>query len=796
MDSPSGNFPTPVTKYPSSSGDAIDAWDLNPKDSRSVSLTLPTIIPINNLDSDNSNKDLKDSKITLSSNDGEKSVDNFIVNQVATGRIAASEHIENLLNTVKTKANENLENEFQQEFNKLQQEYNSIKETVKNFKDVKDNVDNFLKILRNNQQNFLPFLRLIISQDEYELVELAIQNGDEHVKFIQPLFPVIQCAWEVNELHRLTNKLKLLSKRHKDILKNKDEGKRLVDDFDKELGDRLKESMKKGGFKLTQLITYRLIPIAIVSLVNNWDNKVIVKVLKLFFRLLKKGLKIYEFGDNHALQRKWKEDLQPQFKVKIGFTEDFQAFITKKKEKTSEELQITEELIEEYQTEAKQKAYEEQPDMLDLLEQKRQEQEIKFAESCALFDQLNQDYADIDFNNFIVALKQHAFISDDLFNFPRTRDEWDKKIAEPLFKQKFCINDERSALFDQLNQEYADSEYEEFLAELNNHAFISNDTLNFPRTKAQWNQKMLEPGFKEDLCIHLIERQMTIAKLIQQGMQCALSAKIDVENRFLIFNFIKNLAEVITTIVQIIMLIPKGALYLAKLGLEKIDEQLPIPGIELCFMLNPDVDLTYLGISWMLVTHAFGYYNKPNEYSLNGYSIDLQTKWTHVRYNFTYFLMTLLKWSFQITDKLIEICLHNKKNPHTEVPKYEKLTEKLRLNRECYNKQLKELEKQLDLLKLKDIKLVLNPKQTAKEVDGRERDSLQIMIDELKSAELSMFPQDVIDFFQERANISLLDSEDDIEDDMRDIFIASEKSFFKNYKKAFDHAPEPELVYN
>lgn len=674
-----------------------------------------------------------------------------------------------------------LEAAFRAELSALEKKFDHHFKTVANFSDFKDSFDKTLKFLHKNQENFLPTLKVFLSKDDYEVVDLFLANKYDETKLAEPFFLFLQKGIEFYLTEQCARELRNLEMRHHIILETEHSaiegnGTKLISDFKKKLSDKRNSSIREGGFKLTELISYQLIPIIVVSLVKSFNNKLIAKIFKQFFKLFKKGSKAWTCTVNREKKRIWINNLKPKISVTPKFAD----------------VLVTRSFAERVEDDMQAKT---QIDLL--LEKKKEDFNNKLVECKTLLEKLNTENEALNFVDFTAVLKENGFNFEGLESAPQSKEEWTTRFDSA--------------------------------------------------------------AFKDTLCRRNVEHQITVAKLLQHGLENTISEKISIENKFLIFNLIKNIVEMISSLVQIILFIPNCAAFLANWGIDQLAKNLPIPGIEYTFILNPDIDLSLLGLAWMAISHMFGIYFKPNEYSVKGYWIDFQNKLAHVGYYLKYLILFIMKCSFKLTDILIEFCLRNKKSPISQMHSYQRLNDKLDSIRTQYYARLDDLKKRLNLLKQQDIKEALNPKLTTKDVLHTLRkylsdnhfpkellltfdkqikstktlddyiaykidtfladnhllsrnkiakgetiyqfDKVQVMLDALNSSKFSLFPEEVVEFFNHNFNIPLVRKNEkseivenrrsDVADEVNEFFITSDKNLFKNYRVQEEATPVP-----
>lgn len=254
--------------------------------------------------------------------------------------------------------------------------------------------------------------------------------------------------------------------------------------------------------------------------------------------------------------------------------------------------------------------------------------------------------------------------------------------------------------------------FDAFLKEFHQKGFLVEDEADL---KDKWILDSFSPSYKKAICAQsirgdLLRHQLTMAQLLKQGAQVAISKKLDVESNLLIFNSLKLALESLYTLAQILLVIPYLGKLLAEHGgaalLSTLENNLPITGIHFLYFLNPDLDLSVFGFALKGISHFWNSYYKPNEYSWKGYWNDSKTKWACIQYNFLYLVLYLKKWSFKLMDKIIELVL-NKTKPSSD--SYKELNAELKKNREEYKSRLRYLKEELNTLKKLDIQQTLNP---------------------------------------------------------------------------------------
>lgn len=685
-------------------------------------------------------RDLKNSKITHASND-KTSTEEFILNQ----------HF--LLDLISGAFNEKniIEQEnFRKDFEALKVEIDQLFKKVETLNEHKNNFFETLKFLHINQDNLLRFLKGLLSEEDYDMVDLFLREGYDTIKGSDHPFIILQNCIKVYIATQSLGKLKDFEKKHQGVLKTGNEQKHLFDQLHHELSTLQHSSLKKSAFELCEYVFFKGIPFVIIKIFN---NRQITKIFKQIYKIQKKCLKISHLKDDLSKKKKWVKDLHP----KIQVAKVYQGVCTFNSAVNETEIS---------------------PSPIDLLlKNKQADFKQQLSKAKILLDKLHSEKSFLDFGEFKSTLKQHGF---DL-----------EKIEDP------------------------------------------------PKTSQEWIEKFNSPSFRDDLCKRNVEYQMTMGKLIQQGLP--ILDKIQIENRFLIFNFIKNIVEIASSLFQMSLFIPRCAQFLAEYGIDKLEQNLPIPGIEYTFLINPDFDLSLIGLVYKTIAHLFGHYHKPHEYSLKGYWIDFQNKLAHVGYELQYALLFVIKCLLQLSDLVLDFCFKNKTSSFSKANSYRKLNEKLSLNRKLYQDRLEELNHRMNELKEKDLSLALNPKLLLTKKEGNEilrkyladnhypktllrkidaqlkqshsldnatlleidrflsqhhllkretiikgitvyqLDKIQLLIDALKTSNVSLFPEDVKAFFNKNLSMNLEAEDCDFNEEIKKFFLASERSFFKLY---------------
>jgi hypothetical protein len=661
--------------------------------------------------------------------------------------------IENLFTGPFVNSNIRKEKSCARDLEAFQQKMDLQFKKIENLNSFKENFSDILKYLHNNQDTFLGFLKnTFFSDEDYAIVDLFLKDGYDAVKLSDHIFALFQKGAEAFLLDQFLKELHEIEKKHNRILNINKNQQFLVKKLNQDLSGRLKSSLKNGGYQLIELLIYKIFPLAVVSIIKTFDNKQFIKIFKQFFRFHKQCAKISDFKVNFSKKNKWVKELKPKINISPKFCDVLNPNTVNNSASN--------------------------PNFIDqLLKDKKVDFEKKVLKSIEILETLNSEFGQLNFDSFKIVLLKHGF---DL-----------------------------------------------------------NGIEKAPKSTVEWSECFKEFSFKESLGKKNVEKQTTVAKLLQQGMLHALTDKIDIENKFIFFNLIKNVTEIISTVFQILLFIPQCAIHLAKCGIDQLEKNFPIPGIEYAFVINSDLDLSLIGLAYMIITHVFGFYYKPNEYSLKGYWIDFQNKLAHVGYNLQYLLLFIMKSSFQLTDWIIEFCLRIKKSPTSKINAYRNLNEKLTENRDLYGKRLHYLGMQLNILKEKDIKLAFNsklnlpkndeifilrkylcdnhfPKMLLRKFDVQVKnnqvdfqkidaflasrhllsrkkitkgetiyqfDMIQIMLDTIDKSELSLFPDDVKEFFRKNLNMVLETENPKLIEQMKKFFLTSDKHFFKFFQE-------------
>jgi|GEM_PF-7025964 len=416
------------------------------------------------------------------------------------------------------------------------------------------------------------------------------------------------------------------------------------------------------------------------------------------------------------------------------------------------------------------------------------------------------------------------------------------KAEKEEFKKKVNV---KISSFKMLNENKENLDFVSFKQNFETHNFFSSRMKNISSME-EWRQKTSDEKFIKEICKDSVEYHMTIGKLLKPGLKNMLLEKFKIEKLFLFFNSVKCSLDLLFNIVQWALIIPKLTLSLSYFGLQAsfeaganwLGEDIPFKAAPLLFFVNPDLDISAFSALIIAITHFFGYYHKPHEFSIKGYSISLQARWVHIVYNFVYLQLITIKIGLKIINKMSESQF---KKSILKVDFYITLEDRINRNKNNYNNKIENLNKRMLELKKLDIMRHLNPgfcdglksyqvlkkylienecpqnlitelsrqlrkngstdQQLNDQIDQflesnflykREKilkdevnikytyNPINVIIDSLDQADKLMFSEDVINFFKNFTNITF---EKSISKQVEKLFTSSCTSFFKLFEE-------------
>ena len=102
----------------------------------------------------------------------------------------------------------------------------------------------------------------------------------------------------------------------------------------------------------------------------------------------------------------------------------------------------------------------------------------------------------------------------------------------------------------------------------------------------------------------------------------------------------------------------------------------------------------------------------------------------------------------------------------------------------CLNcrQRIQDLEKCINELRIKDVKLMMKPQTKSSQSDATDLDPIQDVVEALRNADVDYFSPQVIDFFEEHLGFELTNSnKDQLEEHLEKFFSKREEKFIQSH---------------
>lgn len=315
------------------------------------------------------------------------------------------------------------------------------------------------------------------------------------------------------------------------------------------------------------------------------------------------------------------------------------------------------------------------------------------------------------------------------------------------------------------------------------------DLTSLPTTKEEWLKCTQSKLFRRSLAEQYVNHQDTSAQQILLAARQMLLSKNRVERDFLGFRKKENFVSFASSFLQLIICCEYFTRYAVVSVFELIVTDISkfgIPGITLLSIghpLYPNKDFKLLGISMMLIEHFFAIKDKPNEYSFEGYKLNIQIRWFYLVARTHQLISLFQQMVLWLNMRLIENCIMGlNKKPFESDQRYIDINEDTKLKLINCKTEIEKLEKSLDLLKVKDAKLCIS--SDSKRSSTEEADPIQILAESLKDANPEFFPTDVLEYLEDNLGIDLKEeNKSDIQKQLERFFSKGEGEFIDQYQE-------------
>jgi len=501
---------------------------------------------------------------------------------------------------------ENLKEQIaiREEFLALKNDYKKKLILLAKIRSAKKTFDQILSIIQNNHGFILLILKFFLDKEFFEIIELNINDKEKFVKSLKSVFSVTY--FELYFLRQYQKNLVAFHAKH--YLKNGEIISVIVKKCKKL---EAKNSVKRSNIntkcfvKLLEFSLCKVLPFLIftvpsifsISLIKNLEKKTLAKIFKYIFKFFKSFSRMNKLWKAIQIEKNWVKSHQISNKPTHGFNEAFRKFMkTEENPKKKRSTKTIQILIDKYEAQTGKSAYKEKAIAQEKIEQEK-----------------------LDFENKVLLKRQDLIRIRDIQNLDLYG------LKKELLSQGFLLSN-----------------------------------IQHIETMDEWKANIETTSFFTEMCRNAVSHQITMGKLLKNGTEVMVLKKVKVEKAFLIFNMLQCIADFLFNLTQFILVIPKAAVHLSKLGCKQavefignsLSDKFPMYGANFLYFLDPQIDISIFGILNTVVTYLFGYLYKSNEFSINGYLYSLKLRWYRILYNLLSILKLVTK-SCRLIDKYI-----------------------------------------------------------------------------------------------------------------------------------------------
>ena len=312
-----------------------------------------------------------------------------------------------------------------------------------------------------------------------------------------------------------------------------------------------------------------------------------------------------------------------------------------------------------------------------------------------------------------------------------------------------------------------------------------------PETDDEWETCKATTEYLQALAEHWVNHQEATARLALQAARQALLSKIHVESKFLNFRWAECNFKIISALIQGFLFFWQHALKAFSSVLELFVTELAklnIPGLGLVYLFYPlftGLELKLEALIVLLAEHFFAIKYKPNEYSLDGYKLNMQVRIVQSMIRLQYMFALLQQFALWVEMRLIENCILGLKyTPITADERYKRYDKQYQEAYEIYKKDLDAYEVLLINLKNKDAVLTICPNFREGCKEWSDHDPINDLAKGLKNGtDFTYFPEEVLRSYQDNFGIDLANiDQEGIKLKLEEFFANSEHNLMEAYQ--------------
>ena len=377
-------------------------------------------------------------------------------------------------------------------------------------------------------------------------------------------------------------------------------------------------------------------------------------------------------------------------------------------------------------------------------------------------------------NYYYCVGRNHAMNEDQINNLLRSRQETrEQNIDECL---DFIVNH-----IEQCKEMELD-EVKAYLANLHIHLeeieISDNEEIPFPPTnRLEWEQCILSEEFQRAIAGKWLDFQETTLQLGLHMLRQAITSKHGVERKFLNFQQTSALIEMSCSVLQLLLCMPHAKAFSFIQGFFTNFSKLGIPSIGIVYVFCPLYPALHFRLEAIFLTiseHFFGIKYLPNEYSSESYQLNLHKQMTELifsGYQLALYAKQTLLW---LNIRLVENSVMGlEKKPFNEDARNIQMLNDYEQVRLDLKKKIMEINDSLKQLRIKDVKLIINPNMLKVGIDPIEE-----IADILQEVDFDYMPIRVKEFFEDHLGFELNNSNKHLLKEELEDFFSTRKSDF------------------
>lgn len=334
-----------------------------------------------------------------------------------------------------------------------------------------------------------------------------------------------------------------------------------------------------------------------------------------------------------------------------------------------------------------------------------------------------------------------------------------------------------------------------FLARRSDRPSFSHPTSNL--CSLTWEEAVKDQNYRDLISREWMTHQESTAQLIVQGLRQALLCKNKVENKFLVFEAIKNSFKILCSALQLYLFYPVFSTSTFNSILEVFFKDFSKVGSFRLFNIGshlyPNLKLKIDFIFLLIAKHFFAVNYKPHEYSLEGYRLEGQRRMIRFAlliYSLNFLCQEGLLWAnFKVLDLFSQ---RPARRLFSEDSCYIELNQERERINKFYHEYKERTDKQIKSLKFQDLNLLFKtppppgpPKEdnTANIVEGST--TIDTIVDALRDADVRFFPKATIVFFKTHLGFNLTEeSKGSLKKYLENFFTKEEGNFIGSFSSS------------